>query len=317
MVEFRRPAAARSRLPTPAPQRLARDKSGRPLTGLCQEAIAFRRNPSVAFTFQAQLPATRLPADSNRTRFLALLAANRIAPVTHQVQACRDVLRPPWQRWPPQRNVGAKPCPKGWSHLCGCRDGDASPQRAHGLGDSVICTPSDGTKTASNHSRWLCTRPLSGSPPLAKPLHETALHVEGLLLTQHVVARPREFVRDRLERHDAVALALLALIEALGLRAITQREVGGLHKGPGEVLVAVLGVAFALLLAIALTPAVHTATVGAEIAHAGKARDRPRLQHDRGGQRLTDAGHRLQQTIFRSQLHPLFEPLLQHRDLLL
>jgi hypothetical protein len=85
-----------------------------PLTGLCQEAIVFRRNPSVvAFTFQAQLPATRLPADSNRTRFLALLAANRIAPATHQVQACRDLLRPPWRHWPPQRNVGTKPCPRG------------------------------------------------------------------------------------------------------------------------------------------------------------------------------------------------------------
>src|SRR6202521_4812755 len=160
---------------------------------------------------------------------------------------------------------------------------------------------------------WFCSRPLSGSPPLAKPLHETALHIEGLLLAQHVIARPREFVRGRLECHDAVAPALLALIEALGLRAIAQREVGGLHKGPGQVLVAVLYVAFALLLAIALVPAVHTSTVGAEVTHAGKARDRPRLQHDRGGQRLTDAGHRLQQPIFRAQLHPLLEPLLTHR----
>jgi hypothetical protein len=128
-------------------------KSGRPLTGPCQEAIAFFRNPlSVASKSKHNPAATRLPADSNRTRFLALLAANRIAPVTHQVQACRDVLRPPWRRWPPQRNVGTKPCPRGWSHWCGCRKGDASPQRAHGLGDSVICTPSGGTKTASNHS---------------------------------------------------------------------------------------------------------------------------------------------------------------------
>src|SRR5450631_621495 len=88
--------------------------SGRPLTGLCQEAIAFRRNPSVASTFiKAQRPATRLPADSNRIRFLAPLAANRIAPVTHQVQACRDLLRPPWRHGPPQRNVGTKPCPRG------------------------------------------------------------------------------------------------------------------------------------------------------------------------------------------------------------
>ena len=94
--------------------RFGSPNSGRPLTGLCQEAIAFRRNPTVASTFiEAQLPATRLPADSNRIRFLAPLAANRIAPVTHQVQAGRGVLRPPWRLLPPQRNVGAKPCPRG------------------------------------------------------------------------------------------------------------------------------------------------------------------------------------------------------------
>jgi hypothetical protein len=114
--------------------------SSHPLTGPCQEAIAFFRNPlSVASKSKHNPAATRLPADSNRTRFLAPLAANRIAPVTHQVQACRDVLRLPWRRLPPQRNVGAKPCPRGWSHWCGCRDGDASPLMAHGLGDSVIC----------------------------------------------------------------------------------------------------------------------------------------------------------------------------------
>jgi hypothetical protein len=132
--------------------RLQRRDCGRPLTGLCQEAIAFFSQPiECRVRSKAQLPATRLPADSDRTRFLALLAANRIAPVTHQVQACRGVLRPPWRHWPPQRNVGAKSCPRGWSHWCGCRDGDASPQLAHGLGDSVICTPSGGTKAASNH----------------------------------------------------------------------------------------------------------------------------------------------------------------------
>jgi hypothetical protein len=128
--------------------------SSRPLTGLCQEAIAFFCNPlRVAPSTKQQLPATRLPADSNRIRFLAPLAANRIAPVTHQVQACRDLLRPPWRHGPPQRNVGTKPCPRGWSHWCGCRVGDASPLLAHGLGDSVICTPSSGgTKAVSNHS---------------------------------------------------------------------------------------------------------------------------------------------------------------------
>src|SRR5205807_7593983 len=57
--------------------------------------------------------ATFLPGDSDRARFLALPAANWIAPVTHQDLACCDTLRPRWRLVPPQRNVGAKPCPKG------------------------------------------------------------------------------------------------------------------------------------------------------------------------------------------------------------
>ena len=140
-------------------------QSSHPLTGLCQEAIAFRRNSSVASTFiKAQRPATRLPANSNRIRFLAPLAANRIAPVTHQVQACRDVLRPPWRHGPPQRNVGTKLCPRGWSHSCGCRDGDASPLLAHGLGDSVICYSIGWRKDGVQSLSWLYSRLLAGSP---------------------------------------------------------------------------------------------------------------------------------------------------------
>jgi len=57
-----------------------------------------------------------IPADSNRTRFLAPPVANRIAPDTHQDQAYRDALRPPWWLVPPQRNVGAKPSPRRCLH---------------------------------------------------------------------------------------------------------------------------------------------------------------------------------------------------------
>ena len=70
-----------------------------------------------------------------------------------------------------------------------------------------------------------------------------------------MVTGARQFVRQRLDGHDAVSLALLVFIEALGLRAVTHGEVRRFHKGPGQVLVAVLGVAFALLLAVALAPA--------------------------------------------------------------
>src|SRR5258708_7149205 len=276
--------------------------SGRPLTGPCQEAIAFRRNPSCRRVHvQIQLPATRLPADSkphpfsrsagcepNRashpsgssmSRCAATALAALAAPEKRWCQAVsKGLVTFLWlSRWRRQSATGSRL--GRFSHLHSYRVAQRRCPIIRGG-----CTPDR----------------FPGSPPLAKPLHETALHIEGLLFAQYVVARPREFVRDRLERHDAVTLALLALVEALGLRAIAQREVGRLHEGPGQVLVAVLGVAFTLLLAIALAPAIHTATVGAEVTHAGKARDRPRLQHDRGGQRLTDAGYRLQQPIFRA-----------------
>src|SRR5579864_4026714 len=75
-----------------------------------------------------------------------------------------------------------------------------------------------------------------GSPPLAKPLSETQVHIDTLLVPQHVVARPCQLVRQSLDRQDAVRLALLAIVEALGLRTVTQGEVRRFHKCPSEVL---------------------------------------------------------------------------------
>src|SRR5216683_6144602 len=69
-----------------------------------------------------------------------------------------------------------------------------------------------------NHSSSFTPVRFPGSPPLAKPLPETSAHIEGFLVPQHVVARPRQLVRQSLDRQDAVRPALLAIIEALGLR---------------------------------------------------------------------------------------------------
>jgi hypothetical protein len=90
-----------------------------------------RRKPIASIRYGTY--ASFMSADADHALFLAPPAANRIAPVTHQDQACRDALRAPWRPVPPQRNVGAKPCPRGCSHSSGCRDGDASPLLAQGL----------------------------------------------------------------------------------------------------------------------------------------------------------------------------------------
>src|SRR5216683_2676019 len=87
---------------------------------------------------------------SRPTGELLALVANRIAPDTRRDQACRDALRPLWWLVPPQRNFGAKPCPRVACIPYGYRrDDDASPLVAHGLGDSAISIHSDGARAAS------------------------------------------------------------------------------------------------------------------------------------------------------------------------
>ena len=121
-------------------------------------------------------PATIIPADSNRARFLTLLVANRIAPDTRRDQACRDALRSPWRLVPPQRNVGAKPCPRGCLHSLGCR----RDERRQSFDGSRLGRSSNLHSVQMAQGR----RPIisagcapvrfPGSPPLAKPLRETS-----------------------------------------------------------------------------------------------------------------------------------------------
>src|ERR1700680_3447334 len=91
-----------------------------------------------------------------------------------------------------------------------------------------------------------------GNSPAGDSVTRTPLLFRLLRFAQHVVARSRQLVRQSLGRQDAIALALLAFIEALGLRAVAPGEVRRLDEGPGEVLVAVLGIAFTFLLVVAL-----------------------------------------------------------------
>src|SRR5574340_668877 len=59
---------------------------------------------------------------------------------------------------------------------------------------------------------------------------ETALHIEGLPRLQHVVARARQLVRERLGRHHAVRPGLLALEEAFRFLAVAASEVRRLDE---------------------------------------------------------------------------------------
>src|SRR5258705_1523219 len=136
-----------------------------------------------------------MATDSNRARFLTLPVANRIAPDTRRDQACRDVLRPPWWLVPPQRNFGAKPCPRGGLHSLWL-----SPSRRQSLSGSrpgrfshlhSIRWRKSGVQSFSvvaHQSAFLAHRLWPNRLP------ETSTHIEGLVFTQHVVARPRQLV---------------------------------------------------------------------------------------------------------------------------
>ena len=92
---------------------------------------------------------------------------------------------------------------------------------------------------------------------------------------------------------NRVALGFLFLIEALDTRIKADRKVGRLHKRPGQILVAVFGIAAPFTLAVTdfLTP--HTPTVRSIIADTGKSLDLPSLEHDGQRQDGPDSGYRL------------------------
>jgi hypothetical protein len=105
-------------------------------------------------------------------------------------------------------------------------------------------------------------------------------YIKGNPIPHDVVTRPTQLVRHRLDGHHPFALGFLSLIETLNLGIEPDRKVGRLHKRPGEILVAVLGVALAFFLAIA--------DLRSKVSHTGKSPYVAGLQHDRERQNFTD-----------------------------
>ena len=111
-------------------------------------------------------------------------------------------------------------------------------------------------------------------------LGKAARHVKRFALLQHVIASTGELVRERLDCNHIVGLRLLAFIEPLRLGAIAHGKVSGLNKRPGQILVAVLGIAFPLLLPVAGVPAIDATGIEGKVARAGKTIDGSRFQQD-------------------------------------
>ncbi len=82
---------------------------------------------------------------------------------------------------------------------------------------------------------------------------------------------------DRFERHNPVGLIFLALIKALHARIVSDGEVRRLYKGPGQILVAVLGVAAAFALTLTSLVTIHTPALGGKLTDSCEAADITRL----------------------------------------
>ncbi len=89
--------------------------------------------------------------------------------------------------------------------------------------------------------RGICARDrFPGSPSFAKPFTRNIDSLRRAFVRVACGSRRTPIYTPRLDGHDAVSLSLLVFIETFWLAAVTHGEVRRYHKGPGQVLVAVL-----------------------------------------------------------------------------
>lgn len=87
-------------------------------------------------------------------------------------------------------------------------------------------------------------------------------------------------MRHCFDSDNRIALGFLFLIEAFDSRIIADGKIGGFHKRPGQILIAVFGIGTAFTFAVAdfLTP--HTPTLRSVVSNTGKSLDLSGLEHD-------------------------------------
>jgi len=145
---------------------------------------------------------------------------------------------------------------------------------------------------------------------------ESLVDVEVNPIAHHVEAGPRHLVGHSLSGNHRMGIVKLALV--VGLDAIVEagREVGRLDKGPGEVLVAVLGVAFAPGLVVADPGAGDATAVRSVVARSGEPTDVPCLQEEGQRQHFANARRAEQVAVFGAFACLCQHRLLEPRDLL-
>ena len=157
------------------------------------------------------------------------------------IKRCAMNSPPPWRNPAPEkrwcrRSVRAK-ITDPWLAACRVQSPTGSPGRRPGYNNQAV--------TADPHPDSLvhAQTPLLVDLPSPNHSDETAFHIERLFRLQHVVARPRQFVRQRLGLDCFIGSCRLALEEAFGLGTEAACEVGCFDEGAYQVGIAVLGVA--------------------------------------------------------------------------
>jgi hypothetical protein len=121
-------------------------------------------------------------------------------------------------------------------------------------------------------------------------------YIERHPIFDDVVTSPTQLVGHRLDSQYTMSLGFLSLVEFLNPRMKTDREVGRFDKGPGQILIAVLGIAAAFAFAVADFLTAYTAAVGSKVSDARKSPDVAGLQHDGQCQNLPNPRNGLNPT---------------------
>ena len=86
---------------------------------------------------------------------------------------------------------------------------------------------------------------------------------------------------DRFDSDDTIAFGHFTLIKSFRLVVKADRKVGRFNKRPGQVFIAILGVALALLFTVAQLFTANATAIRCKIAYFLKSLNIASLQHDR------------------------------------
>ena len=199
----------------------------------------------------------------------------------------------------PQKTVETLAGP--WDAMTGPRALRGGPPKGAQASGASVKTPDlkpvskkeDGT--AAHQTRGFKPNPIGWLAAPACSVNsrscEGPVGFEGDLVAHPVLTGPSELVRHRLECHQAIGSSFLPLVERFDVRVITNREMGRLDKGPGQVSIAVLDMTGAFFLTVAQMLAVHTATLRGQRPHSGQAPNITGFQHEGQRQEGAHPGH--------------------------